>query len=269
MKKWVLLSISFAFEKQIKYLKLNYNILSPQQLVEGIEKMKELPKNPLFITFDDGDVSNYTNAFPILKKHGIPAILFIITELINTDKPFWWDEIEYYLGKSVATKKVWDIKKLPNLERQRYLDNLRINGEKPPLKYPQLTTNQLKEMQREGIFIANHSHTHPMFDKCTPEELNKELEKSYTKLHELGFNPELFAYPNGNFSPLAEARLKENGIKYSFLFDHKINKGEINPLRISRLIVNDNTPLWKFKLILSGLHSRILPVTRALGKIRK
>lgn len=256
------------FERQLLYLKERFNIIGHPDIINYFEG-NELPKNPLILTFDDGDISNYTIAFPLLKKCGIPAIFFVITDLINTDKPFWWDEIEYYLGKSIADKKVWETKKWPNPERQSYLEELREKSGKPPLKYPQLTSVQLKEMNDAGILIANHSHTHPMFDRCTPEELNEELTKSCSRLRDLGFNPEVFAYPNGNFSAVAEERLKEHGIKYSFLFDHKINKGKINPLRISRLIVNDTTPLWKFKLILSGWHTKILPLTKALGKLRK
>lgn len=256
------------FEDQLIYLKERFNIVGFEDVVNYF-KGTALPKKPLIVTFDDGDISNYTIAFPLLKKHKIPAIVFVITDLVNTNKPFWWDEMEYYLGKQSAHKKVWEIKTWPNYEREIYLEELRKNSQKPPLKYPQLTSAQLKEMQEGGILIANHSHTHPMFDKCTSSELEEELSKSCSKLEELGFRPEIFAYPNGNFSAVAEKNLIKYGIKYSFLFDHKINRGEVDPLRISRLIVNDTTPLWKFKLILSGWHSKILPLTKALGKLRK
>lgn len=262
------LSDSVNFEKQLNYLRRRFTLIDYSDVDEFFNG-KQLPKQPLILTFDDGDISNYRIAFPLLKKYKIPAIFFVVTDLINTDKPFWWDEIEYYLDEDVAYRKIWEIKNWPNSERLKYLKNLREKTSRPRLKYPQLTTPQLKEMQDEGIIIGNHSHTHPMFDKCSPEELNQELSKSFTSLQNLGFSPEVFAYPNGNFSEDAEEMLLKHGIKYSFLFDHKINKGKIDPLRISRLIVNDTTPLWKFKLILSGWHGKILPLTRALGKLRK
>ena len=149
------------------------------------------------------------------------------------------------------------------------MEELRTLSAKPELTYEQLTTSQLKEMQAGGIIIANHSHTHPMFDKCTAEELDREMGISTEILKDLGFSHEIFAYPNGNYSEQSERAIKKYGIKQAFLFDHKINSGEINPLRISRLVVNDSTPLWKFKLILSGWHSKILPLTKALGKLRR
>ncbi|SFN73731.1 polysaccharide deacetylase family protein [Salegentibacter flavus] len=259
---------SYNFDKQIKFLRKNFSIISYYQLTVFL-KNRCLPEKPLLITSDDGDKSFYDNAFPILKNHELSATLFVITNLIGTSTPFWWNEIEYYLGKNEGNKKVLEVKCWANKRREAYLEELRNTSSKPILKYDQLTPGQLREMQEAGITIANHSHTHPMFDKCTPEELEHEMSKSTIILRDLGFTPDVFAYPNGNFSPNAESILQKYGIKQAYLFDHKINKGDVNPLRISRLVVNDTTPLWKFKLILSGWHTKILPITKALGKLRK
>lgn len=248
------------FEKQINYLSSNYEFISIlSELIPSKQK--------LLLTADDGDPSFYHNAFPILKKFKIPAILFVITDLINTNKPFWWDEIEYYLDKEEGNKKVWEVKAWPNIKREEYLEHLRESSDKPEMQYVQLTTSQLREMQDAGIIIANHSHTHPMFDKCTLEELEKEMHRSTMILKELNLTANVFAYPNGNYSPEVETVLKKYGIIQTFLFDHKINKGKIQPLRISRLRINDNTPLWKLKFILSGWHSKLLPLIKATAKI--
>lgn len=243
------------FENQIEYLLHKYNLSG------------EFENNQLLVTADDGDPSFYHTAFPILKKHKIPAILFVVTGLIDTEKPFWWDEIEYYLGKQEGNKKVWEVKNWPNKRREMFIDDLRENSDKSKLQYKQLTKDQLREMQTAGIVIANHSHTHPMFDKCTRKELEVEMALSTKILKDLGFSSKIFAYPNGNYSEESESVLKEFGIKQAYLFDHKINTKNLNSLRISRLIVNDTTPMWKFKLILSGWHTRLLPFTRFMGKL--
>lgn len=248
------------FEKQIDYLIRHYEI------VDNLDQ-KRLFKKKIVLTFDDGDPSFYYKAFPILKKYEIPAILFVITDLIDSNKPFWWDEIEYYLGNEKGNKKVWEVKEWPNSKREAYLKMLRNESDKPKFRQKQLTVNQLREMQLGGVIIANHSHSHPMFDKCTESELENELKKSSEKLNNLGFTFNLFAYPNGNFSVEAENKLRKFGINIAFLFDHKIHKKN-NPLRISRLIVNDSTSIWKLKFILSGWHTRVLPFSRALAKLR-
>lgn len=50
----------------------------------------------------------YENALPLLKKHNLRVTLFVVTDLINShmNKPFWWEEIEYYLGKDDGNIKV-------------------------------------------------------------------------------------------------------------------------------------------------------------------
>ena len=177
------------------------------------------------MTTDDGHISFYYNAFPLLKKYSVPSILFIIPSLIETDQPFWWNEVYYYLGKKAGSEQIKILKSIPNSERVAYLEGLRKNSDKPLLKQQQLTVAQLQEMQNNGIVIANHSFTHPMFDQCSEAELRAELQqtKAFFEQHQLnGYS--LFAYPNGNFNALAEKVLVEEGITQAFLFDHKINK---------------------------------------------
>lgn len=214
------------------------------------------------LTFDDGDVSFYDNAYPVLKKHNIPAVIFVITSLINTHKPFWWDEISHYLDDKDTFEIIDNLKKISNQSRIEKLRVFKNNSNVNLLEYSQLSYTQLEEMSENGISIANHSHTHPLFDQCTPQELMGELNLSINKLKEMNFIHDVFAYPNGNFSDESEELLRSFEIKMAFLFDHKLNNKLINPLRISRLIVDDFTPFWKFKLILSGFHSKILPLRK-------
>jgi len=256
------------FEKQIIYLKNKYHILNMQEF-ERYREDHGLYKNPLLLTFDDGDISMYQNALPILKNYNVHAIIFVVSELIDTKIPFWWDEIKYYLGEVEGEKKVWEVKKWHNKDRVNWLKDLRLNSDKVPFETEQLSTAQLKEMSLNGLSIANHSHTHPIYDKCTIQELQFECEHSINMLLKNDFYPFVFAYPNGDFSEESEAILKSKCFTSVFLFNHNINSGLLNPLRISRLIVNDSTTISKLKFILSGYHSRILPIIKLLFRIIK
>jgi peptidoglycan/xylan/chitin deacetylase (PgdA/CDA1 family) len=258
------------FERQLRFLKQNYSLISTAELAGFFKDKKELPKKPLLITSDDGDLSLYNKAFPVIEKLKVPFTIFLITDLINSEKPFWWNEIRYYLGQKAGDKKSWEVKEWPNRQREDYLKELREGSDKRPPKQRQLSSTEIAEMKKAGISFANHSHTHPMFDQCTAEELESELTQAKAILDNEGLESEVFAYPNGNYSGKTEKMLQKHGIELAFLFDHKLNKSvkTLNPFRISRLAVNDTTPLWKFKLILSGWHTKILPLTRSLGKLR-
>lgn len=74
------------FEKQMIYIrKNNYNVITFPELAESIHEKRKLPHKTVVITFDDGYVDNYTLAFPVLKKYKVPATIFLISDVINTE----------------------------------------------------------------------------------------------------------------------------------------------------------------------------------------
>ena len=75
------------FEQQMKYLYENgYRVINFRQLMDFLEYRHAIPKKSVIISIDDGYRSAYDICFPILKKYGFHATLFIYTEFINTSK---------------------------------------------------------------------------------------------------------------------------------------------------------------------------------------
>ena len=73
------------FEQEIKVLyDMNYTSITVEKLVQAITLGRELPAHPILITFDDGHVDNYTNAFPIMQKYGFTGVLYIVTNYLGT-----------------------------------------------------------------------------------------------------------------------------------------------------------------------------------------
>ena len=76
------------FERQIAFLAQNgYHTITPHELYMAFTDGAELPTNPVLITFDDGYADNYTYAYPILKKYGVKATIFVITDLLDRNYP--------------------------------------------------------------------------------------------------------------------------------------------------------------------------------------
>ncbi len=244
-----------TFTKQIGYLKSNYNIISINELKKHCLEKSPLPKRPLLLTFDDGDISVLKNGLSVLKNYNCSACVFIITELINTDLDFWWDRI--YKNDKINNKKFSEsLEKVSQLKQMSNRERIEALKKYPITNKEQLSTGELHYLIENNIFIGNHSHTHPMFDKCTVSEIQWELNNSrecFDKLNIDGFN--IFAYPNGNYDENSEKVLKEHNITLAFLFDHKINSQEINPMRISRIRTNSDMSLNELKVKVSGLHS--------------
>ena len=82
------------FEKQMEYLSLNnYSVISLSELLAGL-KTGQLPPKPIVITIDDGFKSNFTLAYPVLKKYNFPATLFLYTNFIEKNSySLTWEEI--------------------------------------------------------------------------------------------------------------------------------------------------------------------------------
>ncbi len=245
-----------TFSKQVGYLKSCYNVIDIVTLQESIlNRDKKLPNYPLLITFDDGDISILKNGLPVLIDHKVSSCIFIITGYINSRYSSWWEKVEVNEKKNgkppIAIRKQINLLKIiKNKERLEILDNY------PEINQKQLSREDLLYMQQNGIFIANHSHSHPMFDKCTETEIQEEMDSSkvlFDIWNIAGF--EVFAYPNGSWNQLSEDLLKKNAIKLAFLFDHKLNPSEISPLRISRIKTNADMSLAELKVKVSGLHS--------------
>lgn len=94
-KDWLVVSVK-TFERQMHFLKKHrYNVISVKELADLIRGKKKIPPKTICITFDDGYNDNYTNAFPILKKYGLPATAFVITQEVGSARQskLSWGEI--------------------------------------------------------------------------------------------------------------------------------------------------------------------------------
>lgn len=73
-----------AFEEQMAFLKKNgYRVIRLDDLFEFLKRKRPLPPKSVVITFDDGWRSMYDIAYPVLKRYGYPATLFVSTDLIH------------------------------------------------------------------------------------------------------------------------------------------------------------------------------------------
>lgn len=92
---WAALHITPGFlDQQLTYLEThNFHVITLDDLYDALQNGKTLPENPIILTFDDGYRTFYTNAFPLLKKHNMKAINFVITQGVGASAYLTWDEI--------------------------------------------------------------------------------------------------------------------------------------------------------------------------------
>ena len=83
------------FEDQMKFLsESGYHTITFDTLYAVLGGNASLPEKGVILTFDDGYIDFYINAFPILKKYNLHAVAFIPTGLIGTGYYMNWDQIK-------------------------------------------------------------------------------------------------------------------------------------------------------------------------------
>ena len=75
------------FEEHMQALsRAGYTAILPRDLRAFVEKGTPLPDRAVLITFDDGYLSNYEIAWPILEHYGLRAAIFVIGRSVGTDR---------------------------------------------------------------------------------------------------------------------------------------------------------------------------------------
>jgi peptidoglycan/xylan/chitin deacetylase (PgdA/CDA1 family) len=167
-------------------------------LADGIEP----PPNTVVVTVDDGYRDFYRVAWPLLRKHGIPATFFVVTGFIDRKCWLWVDRVAYCLGDTPAARSVKEkLKQLDLAARDARLAELEDGTgvrrpEQIPERYEPCTWDELREMARGGVEIGAHTVTHPILSSVA--DPTYEIVEAKRRIEQELQQPVLhFAYPNG------------------------------------------------------------------------
>ena len=227
-----------TFDHHVRYLLQNFDVASIDTLSRMMrgERRNEQGKPICVLTFDDGWSDFYKNAFPILKRYGVPGTVFLTTGFVGTDDSFWTDKLArmfYKREEQIHAKR--NIEKSSNLivdlmengggsaenrlERSIELMKSRrqeeINGilsilserwQEKSLSTERdfLTWNEVREMHRSGLVsFGSHTESHRILTTLDEREIEEELERSKNRLLDEGVADPAslaFAYPNGDYN---------------------------------------------------------------------
>jgi peptidoglycan/xylan/chitin deacetylase (PgdA/CDA1 family) len=174
--------------------------------------LNTFPAKPIFLTFDDAYLDNYTNAWPLLKEYGFKATIFS-------------------LGDETHRDNFWDVRQ----------------GEKSE---PLMNTAQKLEMQAYGIEFGAHTLNHPVLTELPEEEVRHELTQSKQNLEaQLGTEVIAFAYPYGRLNLQVKQWTADAGYRYAVAVDSGGLHLEDDCLEIFRVYVfpEDEAPQLRKK----------------------
>lgn len=285
-----------VFDLEMNYLRRKHQIISLEELSTALGDFKALPPRPAVITFDDGYRDVYVNAYPILKKYGSPATVFLATGHIGTGKLFWFDKVRYvisetkldtielgelgtyYLSSAGDRRSVGEaitarLKQITVKDRDEFIEKLvRLSGVDVPLDLGRelmLSWDEIKEMSRNGINFGAHTVNHPILTRLPLEMARKEILDSKQQIEkELGQAVTTFCYPNGgpgDFNSDIEEILRNNGFKCAVTLNPaKFVSLRAQPYRLPRIHVEHSFDM--FELLMSGLYFDVVARCGKLGR---
>lgn len=121
-----------SFARQMEFLhKHRYNVVGLDKVAAYMQKKEKIPPRTVAITFDDGLYNNYEYAYPVLKKYGIPATIFVIIKKIGSPGYLGWKEIKEMADSGIITigshsvSHLW----LPAMGTNQLVNELRASKE--------------------------------------------------------------------------------------------------------------------------------------------
>lgn len=224
-----------TFEKQLLFLKKHFRVLPEVDFLEHLEEGIPFHNSSCLITFDDGWLDNYTNAFPLLKENNLSATVFLATDYIGTGKKFWQEKIaaelfdlllrddkratpileHYDLGEvAYLPRRQAKIKIREFISKQKHLESSELlefiddfskasssvaHTDKHVDSF--LDWNKVREMSENNISFGSHSVHHYILTNLPHETAATEIRDSKKAVKKgAGRSPKLFCYPNGNYS---------------------------------------------------------------------
>jgi peptidoglycan/xylan/chitin deacetylase (PgdA/CDA1 family) len=247
-----MLTSARMFERHLDLVGRHFRFATLDEIGEHLASGRPFTKPVAAVTFDDGYRDNYEQAFPILKRKGIPAAVFVVTDLIGKSRWQIHDKLFHLVTKAFSA---WDDPRREMTALLRTLDlpadvllrnraatsapMAMVSALLPDLSMADLvrlmatleattgngfdnialslTWPMIVEMHRAGITIGSHTRRHVSLPAETTETVVAELAGSKQTIEEHIDAPVVhFAYPGGQFTPRDVEALETAGYRFGY-----------------------------------------------------
>jgi peptidoglycan/xylan/chitin deacetylase (PgdA/CDA1 family) len=177
-----------------------YSSVTLEQWRTARDRRRQLRGRPVLLTFDDGYQDFADTAWPLLRKYGFSAIVYLVTDRIGGKND--WDDCE---------------------------------GHELPL----MDWETIRSLRDEGVEFGSHTCTHPSLTALTPAEVVHEGLRSRRVLEErLGGPIRSIAYPSGDQDPVVEHLMGGCGYRFGLTCRPEVGRYTDALLDLPRLNVD-------------------------------
>lgn len=180
------------------------------------------------LTFDDGFRGVWLHAYPLLKRYGFPATLFLATGSMGTPRFPWV---------------------VP-----------RLRGDEDPDEWRPLRWSEVRDMTGPVLSLGSHTVSHPHLARCAAADMAREVNDSRRHIREeTGIDVKLLAYPGGierygDHSGETRRILAESGYAGAVVSELGRNGRRVDAFRLRRLGVGVEDSPARFRAKLLGAY---------------
>ena len=288
---------SAALQKQLRFLKANYDVIDAEAFRAWLVKGGNLPSRSVLVTCDDGLANNLSDMLPILQSESVSCLFFVTGESCREQAGVLWYEELYHL---VATGQVSDqdlqtIFETDGLNsRQRGVQatwwscvmgasrfKRSLRAEKIGLlrsisksavstlsgkRWTLLNVRELLQLARSGMSIGAHTMSHPVLAQCTEDDALREIVESKAELECVLAQPVwALAYPFGTPGTITQREVnlaRDAGFECAFV---NVGGGAVDALQryvLARTHVTSGMSLAEFEAHLSVFHTWLQAAVR-------
>lgn len=225
-----------GFARTLDFVARHYHVVSLAQVKAAIDGQGQLPDCPLLITFDDGWRDTVQFAMPELKKRGLPALLFVATEVMELPQPRWWQDaavavlanpqtaprLLQALGMpaEAATQPGFSQRVAARLAGLPEAQRREVIRQADPQVLQQIDARQmvdaddLRQWTDNGFELGGHGHSHSPI--AYANDPRAEVLNCRSHLRALGLEDLSLSYPHGVKNDASRELLKEAGFEVVF-----------------------------------------------------
>jgi peptidoglycan/xylan/chitin deacetylase (PgdA/CDA1 family) len=234
-----------VFESHLKILKRNYNLIPLDSLTEALctGDWGPIPSNAMVITFDDG-VKDLYELRGLLATNGVPAMVYLVSDLVGTHRHFWFNEIQ-------DLQVVEQLKREPNRERLAYLrSHAGYTDHKEYDDRQTLSIDEVSDLMTCGVEFGCHTASHPILPACEDLVAEQEIVAAKTELERrIGSPVEHFSYPNGDYTARDEELVRRAGYRSARTTDRGLNYRGTSPYHLRIVDVLEDRSAADLELI--------------------
>ncbi|WP_313811093.1 polysaccharide deacetylase family protein [Glutamicibacter sp.] len=193
----------------------DWNVLNMRQLVTVLQNEEEIPRNTVVISFDDGLSDFAEHAWPVLRRHNLPATHYVAAGRLGGTSAWLEDADAGHL--------------------------------------PMLSAEQLRELSQDGLDIGAHSMSHPQLDAIGRSLARAEILVSKLVLEDLlGTEVTGFAYPHGYHDESVKQMVKDAGYQHAAAVRNALSHPQDDLFALARYTVMNDCSTEQLVQVLNG-----------------